>query len=87
VTGFLEKGEGGPGLINGGVYAVDCDLFRVAEFPERFSFESDLLENHLQEIRPQAFMSDAYFIDIGIPEDYQRAAREVGLGKGAGTVP
>jgi len=87
VTGFLEKGEGGPGLINGGVYAIDRDLFRVAEFPERFSFESDLLEKHLQEIRPQAFMSDAYFIDIGIPEDYQRAAREVGLGKGAGTVP
>ena len=86
VTAFLEKGEGGPGLINGGVYVLNRDLFRIADFPERFSFETDCLEQRMQEIRPLAFFSDAYFIDIGIPEDYDRARREVSLGGCSGTV-
>jgi D-glycero-alpha-D-manno-heptose 1-phosphate guanylyltransferase len=87
VTAFLEKGAPGPGLINGGVYVINRDLFRIAEFPQRFSFESDLLEKKLPDIKPLAFVSDAYFIDIGVPEDYRRAEREVSFGKGSGTVP
>jgi D-glycero-alpha-D-manno-heptose 1-phosphate guanylyltransferase len=86
VTAFLEKGEAGPGLVNGGVYVINRDLFRIAEFAPRFSFETDVLEKHLQEIRPLAFESDAYFIDIGVPEDYERAAREVSFGQGSGAV-
>jgi len=87
VTAFLEKGEGGSGLINGGVYVINRELFQIAEFPQRFSFESDVLEKKLRDIKPLAFLSDAYFIDIGIPEDYQRAEQEVSFGKGSGTVP
>lgn len=87
VTAFLEKGKGEPGLINGGVYVISRDLFGIAAFPPRFSFESDLLEKNVERIRPLAFVSDAYFIDIGVPEDYQRAGREVSFGKDSGAVP
>lgn len=78
ITDFLEKAAGGPGWINGGVYIVSKDLFDCYPMPERFSFEQDLVEPNIGSIRPLAFCSDAYFIDMGIPEDYARAQREIG---------
>ena len=86
VCAFLEKQNGGPGLINGGVYAINKALFERCRHGARFSFEKDLLEPAVAEIRPRAFVSDAYFIDIGIPEDYERAQQEVGLGGRRGLV-
>jgi D-glycero-alpha-D-manno-heptose 1-phosphate guanylyltransferase len=77
VTGFFEKGFRSQGYINGGVYLLHRSL--VDQFPstQRFSFESDFLEPMVQRIRVCPFVSDAYFIDIGIPEDYQRAQVEL----------
>lgn len=86
ISAFLEKRSGGGGLINGGVYIINKALFRRAAPGSRFSFEKDLLEPGVGEIRPRAFLSDAYFIDIGIPTDYERAQREVGLGRRSGPV-
>jgi D-glycero-alpha-D-manno-heptose 1-phosphate guanylyltransferase len=54
-------------------------LFDDFPMPERFSFEQDLVEPNIQRIRPRAFRSDAYFIDMGVPEDYERARREIGI--------
>lgn len=79
VSGFREKSAAGPGWINGGVYMVNRRLFDDFPMPERFSFEQDLVEPNIQRIRPRAFRSDAYFIDMGIPEDYERARREIGI--------
>ena len=79
ITNFLEKVRGGPGWINGGVYVLNRDLFTDFSMPVRFSFEQDLVEPNIDGIRPRAFKSDAYFIDIGIPEDYQRAQQEFGV--------
>ena len=79
VTRFLEKSTGGPGWINGGVYILNSSLFRDFPMPERFSFELDLVEPNIDRIKPQAFQSDTYFIDMGIPEDYQRAQHEIGV--------
>jgi len=79
ITNFLEKVRGGPGWINGGVYVLNRDLFTDFSMPVRFSFEQDLVEPNIDGIRPRAFKSDAYFIDIGIPEDYQRAQQEIGV--------
>jgi D-glycero-alpha-D-manno-heptose 1-phosphate guanylyltransferase len=78
ITDFLEKAAGGPGWINGGVYIVSKSLFGSYSMPERFSFEQDLVEPNIGTIRPLAFCSGAYFIDMGIPEDYERACREIG---------
>ena len=79
VTSFMEKSTGGPGWINGGVYILNSSLFRDFPMPAKFSFELDLVEPNIDRIQPQAFQSDAYFIDMGIPEDYQRAQNEIGV--------
>jgi len=78
VSGFREKSVVGPGWINGGVYMLNRSLFDDFPMPGRFSFEQDLVEPNVQRIRPRAFRSDAYFIDMGVPEDYERARREIG---------
>jgi D-glycero-alpha-D-manno-heptose 1-phosphate guanylyltransferase len=64
VTGFAEKGAGGPGHVNGGVYIIR----RGIPLPERGSFERDCLA--APGYRIAGLVQDAPFIDIGIPEDY-----------------
>ncbi len=73
IQGFTEKGRVGPGVINGGVYLLSRNLFDCYTLPTVFSFETDLLMNHVHELRPHAFRAKGAFIDIGVPEDYARA--------------
>lgn len=77
VTGFSEKKYQDYGLINGGIYALDANAFLEKKFPPVFSFEKDYLEKSYRAGRILGMTSDAYFIDIGIPEDYQRAQTEL----------
>jgi D-glycero-alpha-D-manno-heptose 1-phosphate guanylyltransferase len=77
VVEFGEKGIGGPGLINAGVYLVSRELFTGCDLPERFSLEQDFLYPAVAELRPGAFEAGNYFIDIGVPEDYYRAQIEL----------
>jgi len=78
ITNILEKSTAGPGWINGGIYMLNRGLFTDFPMPPRFSFEQDLVELNIDRIRPLAFQSKAYFIDMGIPEDYERAQSEIG---------
>ena len=78
ITNFLEKSTAGPGWINGGLYMLNRRLFADFPMPAQFSFERDLVEPNIDRIRPLAFQSNAYFIDMGIPEDYERAQSEIG---------
>ena len=71
--GFCEKGVSGAGLINGGIYFVNKDAFDGIS-DEKFSLEKQVLETLRIPVR--VFESDAYFIDIGIPEEYARANSE-----------
>jgi D-glycero-alpha-D-manno-heptose 1-phosphate guanylyltransferase len=77
ISGFFEKGRKGPGWINGGLYAIERSFLWHANLPARFSFETDVLVPFLSEIRPAAFRCDGYFLDIGIPEDLDRAQVEL----------
>jgi D-glycero-alpha-D-manno-heptose 1-phosphate guanylyltransferase len=77
VVAFREKGEAGPGYINAGVYLIDPTLFDKYSLPPVFSFEKDFMLPYTGILRPRAFIADDYFIDIGIPEDYARAAQEL----------
>lgn len=79
IARFLEKSTGGPGWINGGVYMLNRDLFADFHLPAKFSFEQDLIESNIDRIQPRAFKSDAYFLDMGVPDDYERAQREIGI--------
>lgn len=79
VDGFEERGIAAPGLINGGIYIFQPSIFATLGLTGRFSFEVDVLQNHCGQMRPRAFITDAYFIDIGIPEDLDRAGHELPL--------
>jgi D-glycero-alpha-D-manno-heptose 1-phosphate guanylyltransferase len=75
ITAFCEKQFRESGNINGGVYVLKSDLLQ--DFPQKFSFEKEVLEMGLSKFRLYAQISDAYFIDIGIPDDYKRAMVEL----------
>lgn len=79
VRGFEEKSFKGYGYINCGIYAVNKGIMGfLGKYGESFSFEVDFLQKDSEDIRPYAFVSNGYFIDIGIPEDYERAKEELG---------
>ena len=73
VMEFQEKQYCAEGLINGGVYAIDRERLDLSCLPERFSFEKEVLEPGAAIGEIGGWVSEAYFIDIGIPEDYQKA--------------
>ncbi len=73
VDSFAEKGPTGPGLINAGLYLLSPSVFARFGLSGRFSLETDLLQAHLNALRPRAYVTDSFFIDIGVPEDYIRA--------------
>jgi D-glycero-alpha-D-manno-heptose 1-phosphate guanylyltransferase len=77
VIKFNEKKYMMHGNINGGVYLINSDLLHNIELPEKFSFEVDFLEKQLDKLEIHGLIFDNYFIDIGIPEDYQRAQSEL----------
>jgi D-glycero-alpha-D-manno-heptose 1-phosphate guanylyltransferase len=72
VTGFQEKRFLETGNINGGIYCLNKAVF-PADLPPVFSFEKEILEKYYPEGKIFGMISDTYFIDIGIPEDYARA--------------
>lgn len=77
VTGFAEKGLSGPGLINAGVYILEAGVFERFGLAGRFSLEADLLQRHLAALSPRAFETEGFFIDIGVPADFDRAQSEL----------
>jgi D-glycero-alpha-D-manno-heptose 1-phosphate guanylyltransferase len=77
ISSFREKQFYHSGLINGGVYALGTGKFLEEALPEKFSFEKDYLEKMYTSRRLFGLVQDNYFIDIGIPEDYERAQREL----------
>ncbi|MBN1925471.1 MAG: nucleotidyltransferase family protein [Prolixibacteraceae bacterium] len=76
VVSFSEKKPAEKGFINGGVYLIDRTFFTGINWPEKFSLETGFLEKYVTSITMNAFISDAYFIDIGVPDDYQKAQLE-----------
>lgn len=74
---FSEKRFYQSGLINGGMYAIHKNRFLLENLPHKFSFETDYLEKFYGSRRMFGAIEDKYFIDIGIPEDYARAQKEL----------
>jgi D-glycero-alpha-D-manno-heptose 1-phosphate guanylyltransferase len=73
IARFKEKKHYQDGLINGGVYILNAGRFRQQKRPAVFSFEKDYLERCYSFMPMYGSMQDAYFIDIGIPEDFEKA--------------
>lgn len=72
VTAFTEKGYKESGNINGGIYLVRKSIFDNYIVSEKFSFEAFMQEN-FKELEILVKIFENYFIDIGIPEDYEKA--------------
>lgn len=76
IVGFVEKGAVKRGLINGGIYLIRTKFFRSLNTERKFSLEKFIEENYLN-YPFYGLVFDGYFIDIGIPKDYERAQREL----------
>lgn len=81
ITGFVEKGSSGPGLVNAGVYCIARSLLDGVPEGPAFSFENDVLVPAATREVVTAFTDTADFIDIGVPEDYRRAQVQFAAGK------
>ncbi len=73
IQSFEEKQYKESGLINGGIYIINKNEFLKKNLPEKFSFEKDYLEKYVHENRFHGYVSNSYFIDIGVPTDYNKA--------------
>lgn len=73
ISRFTEKNAaGGFGAINGGIYMIRRSLLEEYPLGQNFSFEKDVLQSRYTKEPFFGYVSSAYFIDIGIPDDYRR---------------
>ncbi|MBL7702106.1 MAG: nucleotidyltransferase family protein [Ferruginibacter sp.] len=79
IRAFHEKKFCEKGFINGGVYALNVNSFLHEPLPDVFSFEKDFLEKNTGKKKFYGLECEYYFIDIGIPEDYDRFIRDFNL--------
>lgn len=70
---FEEKKFYTKALINCGVYMIKKDIFDRVITANKFSFE-EFLQKNLTNFKVTSYIAnDSYFIDIGIPSDYEKA--------------
>jgi len=77
IVGFQEKGQSGSGWINAGEYVLNRNLKWPQSLPKKFSFETDFLVPETCRLAPAAYEVDGFFLDIGVPEDLDRAQTEL----------
>lgn len=73
ITDFQEKGrQTGEGFINAGVYVIDTSVLCKIAPDTMISLERDIFPQYLDRVM-YGFATTGTFIDIGIPDDYERA--------------
>jgi D-glycero-alpha-D-manno-heptose 1-phosphate guanylyltransferase len=77
LVNFQAAGAARRGFINAGVYLLSTDGLETFTLPKQFSFEQDFLYQPAVLSQMDYFMTDDFFIDIGIPEDYHRFCGEM----------
>ena len=77
LIGFAEKSVAGAGLINAGSYVLNAGQLDAFEPGRAFSLEQDFLGNPDRRPPLRVFVCGGRFIDIGVPEDYRRAQKEL----------
>lgn len=74
VLRFLEKQKSVDDSyvnVNGGIYALSSKILEYIP-PRKCSLENDIFPEIIKNEEIYSFISDGFFIDIGIPEDYFR---------------
>lgn len=77
IESFLYPGSKNSGWVSAGFYVISPDIFEQYDLPQKFSFESDFSVPFCGRLRPLAYTTEGYFIDIGVPADYSRAQIEI----------
>jgi D-glycero-alpha-D-manno-heptose 1-phosphate guanylyltransferase len=77
IIGIGEEVRGESSLINGGIYLISQEAFDDTNLPNRFSFEVEFLEKYHHQKTIYGLPFENYFIDIGVPLDYERAKTEL----------
>lgn len=72
IIAHIEKKPTNKGYINLGCYVVNKNIFINMNMPNKFSLETDYLTNNITKRLHSYYIYDGYFIDIGIPEDYEK---------------
>ena len=76
VVEFKEKQYCLRGQINGGCYILQKKCDWLDFLPEKFSFEKEVLEPRALKKEIFGFVSNGYFVDIGVPLDYEKANKD-----------
>lgn len=77
VVAFEEKGRSGPGLINGGVYAMSWDAIRGIPPDRPSSIEQDWFPEWSADGRLQVVEASPPLYDIGTPDGFAELDREL----------
>jgi D-glycero-alpha-D-manno-heptose 1-phosphate guanylyltransferase len=73
IKDFREKeAKSGSGWINGGIYLINRNIFNTFS-EEKFSLENDVFKKTCSKFKMQTYQTDAFILDMGIPEDYINA--------------
>ncbi len=82
ILSFTEKNDDGKaGYINGGMYVFKKEFFDYIPSNRACSLEREILPLLIGK-GLYGFPVEGYFIDIGIPEDYERAKKELPMRRG-----
>ena len=85
ITAFLEKAnrdecqrpKTGKQLINGGVYVFEKEMLTSIRSRRPISLEREVFPSLITKKNVYGYLTDAYFLDIGLPEDLGRAGSEL----------
>lgn len=77
VIAFREKPRSPiPGLVNAGIYVFEPSIFDHIPQKVPASFEEDIFPELADRNKLYAYVYDGYWVDIGVPEDYEKACRD-----------
>ncbi len=79
IKAFNEKAYCAEGLINAGAYLISENIFGDMGLDGRFSFETEVLQPLAPKGQLGGVVEDVYFIDIGVPGDYEKSQVEIPL--------
>lgn len=77
---FKEKNAGVKAIINGGIYCLNKGALANFKVDQPFSFETEYLAHNTVGEKLFGKVFNAYFKDIGIPEDYKQFGTDLLLG-------
>ncbi|HOC23718.1 MAG TPA: nucleotidyltransferase family protein [bacterium] len=77
INAFAEKSAGGRGLINGGVYLLQREVWETIPGGGPLSLEREIFPRLAEGGRCYAYKTAGYFLDIGTPERLDRARAEL----------